>query len=243
MNRGGVGEVKSDPETGRSIQSTIVRSPEEKAQLFISQGTVAELAGEHISQVTITEVVPESVPSVAADPTYRYTGEAIQCGPAGVTFSETVGVTFGPFSQERWDALMEETEQDPQQLVVEWYNEKVDGWERLDAVVNPQTRSVTAFTDHFTVFAMFISPGAQTPIVTEVVTPIESNGQILYPEEPEVEEENNEENSNPTNITTGNEKSDQSVTTNNNEDNADNNNILIEILRNIQKAIGINNSK
>ncbi|GAA5262274.1 ribosomal eL19 family protein [Methanocalculus sp. MC3] len=242
VSRGGIGEVKPDPETGKSSSSTIIQSPEETAQLFIPQGTLVQINGQQVSQITIREVGSDTIPDVASDSTYRHAGEAVTCGPAGATFSEKVGVTFGPFSQQRWDALMEETGDDPSSLAVEWFNTETNDWERVDTSVNPEVRTVTAFTDHFTVFAMFIAPGAQSPIVTEIVTPIENNGNILSPADNVVEENDGEETF-ISNSIQDEQNSGKTVNPDNEEDKTEEYGILRTILNNLLKVYGLGDSQ
>ncbi|MDG6250524.1 hypothetical protein [Methanocalculus sp.] len=242
VSRGGIGEVKPDPETGKSSSSTIIQSPEETAQLFIPQGTVVQINGQQVSQITIREVGSDTIPDVASDSTYRHAGEVVICGPAGATFSEKVGVTFGPFSQQRWDALMEETGDDPSSLAVEWFNTETNDWERIDSSVNPEVRTVTAFTDHFTVFAMFIAPGAQSPIVTEIVTPIEINGNILSPTDNVVEENDGEETL-ISNSIQDEQNSGKTVNPDNEEDKTEEYGILRTILNNLLKVYGLGDSQ
>lgn len=187
--RGGVAPLSTDLTTGQTQRSEIVVSPMEVAQLFVNQGTIAtievvdpvtqEITTVPVTEVTINEVPVEDAASFVGGATFSFAGEAVRCGPAGATFSEAVGVTFGPYTQEKWDALIAEAGNDPSSFAVERFNTETNSWERVYAEVNPVTRTITAETTHFSLFALFIAPGAATPIVTEVVVPLDIDGQVL----------------------------------------------------------------
>lgn len=179
---GGVGTLQVNTVTGATTQPMIVTSPTQAAQLFVGQGTVATVAGAPVTAVTISEVTPAEAAAISTGisqgATFSFSGEAVRCGPAGATFSESVGVTFGPYSPERWAEIVADAGGDPSNLAVERQNAETGEWERVYAEVNPETRTITARTSHFSLFAIFIAPGAGTPIVTDLSVPVQVDGQI-----------------------------------------------------------------
>ncbi|MCP1716289.1 hypothetical protein J2T58_002165 [Methanocalculus alkaliphilus] len=189
VSHGGVAPLQRDPATGQSQRTEIVISPQQQAQLTVLQGTVAmiqsvdpvtgEMTTTPVTEVTITEITPEEAAAVPASATFSFAGEAVRCGPSGATFSDSVGVTFGPYSQERWDALVAEAGGDASSLTVERQNPETGGWEQVYTEINPVTRTITAKTNHFSLFALFIVPGANNPIVTDISIPIDYQGDIL----------------------------------------------------------------
>ena len=136
---------------------------------------------------------------------------------------------------------MEETGEDPSSIAVEWFNTETNNWERVDSSINPEIRTVTAFTDHFSVFAMFIAPGAQSPIITEVVTPVENNGNILIPSDNVIEENNGEEALISNNIQ-DEQNSEKTVNQKNEEDKTEEYGIIRTILHNLLKVYGVDDS-
>lgn len=179
---GGVGTIEVDSITGAITQSMIVISPTQAAQIFIGQGTVATVNGAPVTSVTISEITTTEAAAISAgipqDALFSFLGMAVRCGPAGAIFSESVGVTFGPYSVERWAEIMADAGGDPSNLAVKRQNAATGEWERIYAEVNPETRTITPRTNHFSLFAVFTVPGAGTPIVNDLAVPVLIDGQV-----------------------------------------------------------------
>jgi len=63
-------------------------------------------------------------------------------------------------------------EYDASSLVVKWYDEATGEWETVPTTVDPVSLTVTASVEHFTIFGLFVEPGAVTPVVTPTTPPV-----------------------------------------------------------------------
>lgn len=181
---GGGGRGGFAPETGSSslligsegklLRPYTIRSPSGIAELYLPLGTYAvDADGNPLSEVSIDDLDPADLPAVPAGAAYTFAGHAVVCSPSGARFDPAISLVF-TFNADQWSEIMQAAEYDASSLVVKWYDEEAGEWETVPTVVDPATRTVTASVEHFTVFGLFVEPGAVTPVVTPttpIVTP------------------------------------------------------------------------
>jgi hypothetical protein len=181
---GGGGRGGFAPETGSSslligsdgklLRPYTIRSPSGIAELYLPLGTYAvDADGNPLSEVSIDDLDPADLPAVPAGAAYTFAGHAVVCSPSGARFDPAISLIF-TFNADQWSEIMQAAEYDASSLVVKWYDEEAGEWETVPTVVDPATRTVTASVEHFTVFGLFVEPGAVTPVVTPttpIVTP------------------------------------------------------------------------
>ncbi|HQD27586.1 MAG TPA: hypothetical protein PKV78_13720, partial [Methanoculleus thermophilus] len=173
---GGGGGGGFAPETGSSSPLTgsdgkllrpyTIRSPSGIAELNLPLGTYAvDAYGNPLSEISIDDLDPADLPAVPAGAAYTFAGHAVVCSPSGARFDPAISLVF-TFNADQWSEIMQAAEYDASSLVVKWYDEEAGEWETVPTVVDPATRTVTASVEHFTVFGLFVEPGAVTPVVT-----------------------------------------------------------------------------
>jgi len=181
---GGGGRGGFAPETGSSslligsegklLRPYTVRSPSGITELNLPLGTYAvDADGNPLSEVSIDDLDPADLPAVPAGAAYTFAGHAVVCSPSGARFDPAISLVF-TFNADQWSEIMQAAEYDASSLVVKWYDEEAGEWETVPTVVDPATRTLTASVEHFTVFGLFVEPGAVTPVVTPttpIVTP------------------------------------------------------------------------
>jgi len=156
---------------GQLLQSYIVDSPSKVAKVNLNRNVVAlDRNGAPLSQVTIDDLAHGDLPAVPSGAAFSFAGHAVTLGPAGATFSPSIGLTF-ELSDAQWNAVMSQAEQNPEFLVVKWYNAEAGVWENVPTRVNPETRTITASITHFSIFALFTDPEAPSVIITPTPTP------------------------------------------------------------------------
>ena len=158
---------------GKLLRPYTIRSPSGIAELNLPLGTYAvDADGNPLSEVSIDDLDPADLPAVPAGAAYTFAGHAVVCSPSGARFDPAISLVF-TFNADQWSEIMQAAEYDASSLVVKWYDEEAGEWETVPTVVDPATRTVTASVEHFTVFGLFVEPGAATVVTptTPTVTP------------------------------------------------------------------------
>jgi hypothetical protein len=159
---------------GKLLRPYTIRSPSGIAELYLPLGTYAvDADGNPLSEISVNDLDPADLPAVPSGAAYTFAGHAVVCSPSGARFDPAISLVF-TFNADQWSEIMQAAEYDASSLVVKWYDEEAGEWETVPTVVDPATRTVTASVEHFTVFGLFVEPGAVTPVVTPttpIVTP------------------------------------------------------------------------
>ncbi len=143
-------------------QTTLLTSPDERAQLSIGPGVVAkDSAGAPLTSVTLTAVPAENLPPVPASGTYTFAGVAYNFEPAGATFSPAVFLSFSyppnvPLGQE---------------FTVKTFDSQSGTWIDLPTTYDSRTGRITAQVSHFCYIALFTKQIAATNPPHKTVTP------------------------------------------------------------------------
>ncbi|WP_321506521.1 C1 family peptidase [uncultured Methanoregula sp.] len=122
-------------------------------------------AGVPISEVTVTPVSQEAVAGITASTTppegsvFAAGGFGVECSPAGATFSQPVTITFS-MTGAQWDAALLQAGGKAEDITIQYYDTQTKAWVSLPTTVDRTTRHVTATTNHFTLFAVFIKTAA-----------------------------------------------------------------------------------
>ena len=176
---------------GQVLQSYIVDSPSKAAKVYLNTNVVAlDRNGAPLRELTVDDLAAGDVPAVPSGATFTFAGHAVTLGPAGATFSPSIRLAF-ELTEAQWNAAMAEADQNPDYLVVKWYNAEAGVWENVPTTVNPQTRTITASITHFSIFALFADTEAPsvvvtpTPTPTPVVTPDVPTTPVIPPVTPE----------------------------------------------------------
>ncbi|MDO9538755.1 MAG: ice-binding family protein, partial [Methanocalculus sp.] len=163
---------------GQLLQSYTVESPSGVAKLYLDINTIAlDKNGNPLGWITIEDVSRADLPAVPNGANFSFTGYAVDCTPDGATFAPPIRLVF-TFTQTQWNTLMWQADQNPDLLVVKWYNEDTRIWENIPTKWNYNERTVTATISHFSVFALFVdtdAPGVvttPTPVMTQTTPPI-----------------------------------------------------------------------
>ena len=201
---GGEASLYINPGTGEMLQSIILLSPNMHAQLFVAQGTVVRVYGSPAAQIWIRELTEgereEVYMSTPPGVFIVFSGTGVACGPEHTTFSPPIRLTFGPIPEREWAELvkMSQSLREAQGKVVSrgdlsdlfvmagHFNQEAQSieWYRVYAEVCPDTRTITATIDHFgprCMIALFVTPGANTPILCEPAIPLYLEGIIITP--------------------------------------------------------------
>ncbi|HHX27974.1 MAG TPA: hypothetical protein GX716_03075 [Firmicutes bacterium] len=106
-----------------------------------------------VTLAPVTEVTqPTTGMVMIAGKVYEITAETSD-GELVTQFSRPLTLTFRVTEEE-----LEETEAELEDLRVFYWDEKAGAWIALPTTVDPETGTVTALTDHFTVFALMAKP-------------------------------------------------------------------------------------
>jgi len=173
---GGGGRGRFAPENGSSslligsdgklLRPYTIRSPSGIAELDLPLGTYAvDAEGNPLTEISIDDIDAADVPGVPSGAAYTFAGYAVVCSPSGARFEPAISLIFR-FNQDQWSEIMQMAEYDASSLVVKWYDEATGEWETIPTTVDPVSLTVTASVGHFTIFGLFVEPGAVTPIVT-----------------------------------------------------------------------------
>lgn len=179
---GGGGRGRFAPETGSSslligsdgklLRPYTIRSPSGIAELDLPLGTYAvDADGNPLTEIGIDDLDAADVPGVPSGAAYTFAGYAVVCSPSGARFEPAISLIFR-FNQDQWSEIMQMAEYDASSLVVKWYDEATGEWETIPTTVDPVSLTVTASVEHFSIFGLFVEPGAVTPIVTPTTPPV-----------------------------------------------------------------------
>jgi len=151
---------------GKLLRPYTIRSPSGIAEVDLPLGTYAvDADGNPLSEISVNDLDPADLPAVPAGAAYTFAGHAVVCSPSGARFDPAISLIF-TFNADQWSEIMQAAEYDASSLVVKWYDEEAGEWETVPTVVDPASMRVTASVEHFTVFGLFVEPGAVTPVVT-----------------------------------------------------------------------------
>lgn len=147
-----------------------INSDEGTANLFLATGVTALVDGKPVSQITIADLESDEVPAAPTGATFSFLGYAVECSPAGATFSPAIDLTF-TLTAEEWAEVMEKVGGKAENLVVKWYNPSTSAWESVPTTVDTVHHTVTASITHFSTYGLFSDSTIVTPVTTEPTTP------------------------------------------------------------------------
>ncbi|WP_301665156.1 right-handed parallel beta-helix repeat-containing protein [Methanoculleus frigidifontis] len=147
---------------GGVLRPYLVSADEGFACLAIDTGVIAlDVDGEPLPEVGIAVV--STLPS---DPSYTFSGYAVDCTPDGSAFSPAIDLIF-TFTTEEWAGLLATADGDAGRLVVQGYNATRGVWEDCPTSVDAAARTVTASISHFSTYALTCAAEATTPVTPE----------------------------------------------------------------------------
>ncbi|WP_048103848.1 Ig-like domain-containing protein [Methanofollis liminatans] len=148
-----------------------INSDEGTANLFLATGVTALLGdGKPVSEITIADLESDEVPAAPTGAVFSFLGYAVECSPAGATFSPAIDLTF-TLTAEEWAEVMEKVGGKAENLVVKWYNPSTGEWESVPTTVDTVHHTVTASITHFSTYGLFSDSTIVTPVTTEPTTP------------------------------------------------------------------------
>jgi len=151
---------------GKLLRPYTIRSPSGIAEVDLPLGTYAvDAYGNPLTEVSVDDLDPADVPGVPSGAAYTFAGYAVVCSPSGARFEPAIDLVFA-FNADQWSEIMQMAEYDASSLVVKWYDEATGEWETVPTTVDPASMRVTASVKHFSIFGLFVEPGAVTPVVT-----------------------------------------------------------------------------
>ncbi|HNT08752.1 PKD domain-containing protein, partial [Methanoculleus sp.] len=132
------------------------------AHLSLETGVTAlDDAGSPLSGVGIAPV--STLPGASS---LAFSGYAVDCSPAGATFSPAIDLVF-TFTGDEWAALLGKTGGDSARLVVQGYDDATGTWTACPTNVDADARTVTASVSHFSTYALFVGTATEAPVPTE----------------------------------------------------------------------------
>ncbi len=149
-----------------------INSDEGTADLYIATGVTALLEDGKtpVGQITINDLESDEVPAVPTGSTFSFLGYAVECSPAGATFSPAIDLTF-TLTDEEWADVLEQLDGNLENLVVKWYNPLTGVWEHIPTTVDAVHHTVTASITHFSTYGLFSDVAIVTPVTQEPTTP------------------------------------------------------------------------
>jgi len=157
---------------GKLLRPYTIRSPSGIAEVDLPLGTYAvDADGNPLTKVSVDDLDAADVPGVPSGAAYTFAGYALVCSPSGARFEPAIDLIF-TFNADQWSEIMQMAEYDASSLVVKWYDEATGEWETVPTTVDPVSLTVTASVEHFTIFGLFVEPGAVTPVVTPTTPPV-----------------------------------------------------------------------
>jgi len=131
------------------------------AYLSLETGVTAlDDAGSPLSGVGITPV--STLPGASS---LAFSGYAVDCSPAGATFSPAIDLVF-TFTAEEWAALLDTAGGDATRLAVQRYDAATGAWTACPTSVDAAAGTVTASVSHFSTYALFVEESAEEPVPT-----------------------------------------------------------------------------
>ncbi len=148
---------------GGVLRPYIVSAAEAPAHLYLDTGVTAlDADGKPLPEVGIT-----AVSTLPSDPSYTFSGYAVNCSPDGATFSPAIDLVF-TFTAEEWAGILGTAGGDASRLVVQGYDPATGAWEDCRTSVDAAGRTVTAQVSHFSTYALTCAPTATvTPEQTD----------------------------------------------------------------------------
>lgn len=148
-----------------------INSEEGTANLFLATGVTALLEDGKtpVGQITINDLESDEVPAVPTGATFSFLGYAVECSPAGATFSPAIDLTF-TLTDEEWADVLEQLDGNLENLVVKWYNPLTGVWEHIPTTVDAVHHTVTASITHFSTYGLFSDVAIVTPVTQEPTT-------------------------------------------------------------------------
>jgi len=149
-----------------------INSDEGDANLYIKTGVTALLADGKtpVSDISIADLPTDEVPEVPTGATFTFLGYAVECSPAGATFSPAIDLTF-TLTDDEWADILEKLDGNLENLVVKWYNPLTGVWEHVPTTVDATHHTVTASITHFSTYGLFSDVAIVTPVTQEPTTP------------------------------------------------------------------------
>ena len=132
------------------------------AHLSLETGVTAlDDAGSPLSEIGIAPV--STLPGASS---LAFAGYAVDCSPAGATFSPVIDLVF-TFTGDEWAALLDRADGDSARLVVQGYDDAAGTWTACPTNVDADARTVTALVSHFSTYALFVGTATEVPVTTE----------------------------------------------------------------------------
>jgi len=147
-----------------------VYSDETDANLYIATGVTALIDGAPLGEIGIADLGSGDVPAVPTGAVFTFLDHAVECSPAGATFSPAIDLTF-TLSEEEWAAAIEKAGENAGSLVVKWYDPVSGVWEDVPTIVDAVHRTLTASITHFSTYGLFADPSVATPVTQEPENP------------------------------------------------------------------------
>jgi len=131
--------------SGRIKESIDITSEDGRLNVFVQEGTIA--LDEDGDPLTILEfTVDETPPPTPADD--EILGLPYNFEPDGATFNPLITVTWSYDPSDIPGGVAEE------RLAIAFYEDETLEWVKLSSMVDPVTNTITAYTNHFTTFAV-----------------------------------------------------------------------------------------
>jgi len=147
---------------GGVLQPYLVYVDGKFAHLSLETGVTAlDDAGSPLSGIGIAPV--STLPGASS---LAFSGYAVDCSPAGATFSPAIDLVF-TFTGDEWAALLGKTGGDSARLVVQGYDDATGTWTACPTNVDADARTVTASVSHFSTYALFVGTATEAPVPTE----------------------------------------------------------------------------
>jgi len=155
---------------GGVLKPYLINSDGGDANLYIATGVTALVDGEPLGEIGIADLAGSEVPAVPSGAIFTFLGHAVECSPAGATFSPAIALTF-TLSEEEWAAAIEKADESAGSLVVKWYDPLTGVWEDVPTTVDAVHRTVTGSISHFSTYGIFADPSVATPVTQEPENP------------------------------------------------------------------------
>lgn len=147
-------------ENGKVLSTTMTVPTGSNSQaapsVTIDKGTTAlNSAGQPLTSVYVSTVAADtySPPPIAQ---YSATDQVVQCGPAGATFNPPASLSF-TLTETQWTEALAQANGNTAAMTVMSYDSTTNVWSAIQTMVDPQSRTLTATTPHFSTFGVFVN--------------------------------------------------------------------------------------
>jgi len=144
-----------------------INSDRGTADLYLATGVTALIDGEPVREIGIADLEADEVPAVPTGAIFTFMGYAVECSPAGATFSPAIDLTF-TLNDEEWAGVLEKAGGNAGNLIVKRYDPLTGVWEDIPTTVDAVHRTVTASIAHFSTYGLFSDVAITTPVTQEL---------------------------------------------------------------------------